>query len=474
MTGASPEGRAPLVAVVGRPNVGKSTLVNRIFGARTAIVEERPGVTRDRKEVGAEWCGRTFRLVDTGGWSPAGDELDAKVSRQSEKAISQADVCLLVVDAVTGVVDEDVAVARTVRRHANGRVLVVVNKVDAPGRDSLVFDALSLGLGEPIGVSALHGRGAGDLLDALVAALPDPLPESGFEHLQVGSVPVQGVDSAGSGGGDETPAPLEPGPHDTADRIFAVALVGRPNVGKSTLFNRLIGEERSVVHDVAGTTRDTVDTVVDTPDGPLRFVDTAGMRRRARIDAPTEYFSLVRALEAVDAADVALLVIDATVGVTAQDQRLAERIDVSGSPVVVVLNKWELIDDAQRRTELGWQVRDKLRFLGEAPVVKVSALTGKGVHRLAPTLAGALERYRRRVPTSRVNTVLRAAQSAQPGPHGARVLYGAQVASDPPTFTLFANRELPVSYLRYLERRLREDLELGVTPIKVRVRRRSG
>ncbi|MGE3619992.1 MAG: ribosome biogenesis GTPase Der [Acidimicrobiia bacterium] len=441
----------PVVAVVGRPNVGKSTLVNRIFGRRAAIVEERPGVTRDRKEVDAEWNGRPFRLVDTGGWLPSGTALDDKVSRQSERAIRDADLCLVVVDATTGVTEEDARVAEVVRRMAGGRVLVVANKVDDAAREAQVWDALSLGLGEPLAISALHGRGAGDFLDRLVEELP-PAPEP--------PAAPDGPDEAEGAG----PGPVE--------RVFAVALVGRPNVGKSTLFNRLIGEERAVVHDMPGTTRDTVDTVVETEHGPIRFVDTAGMRRKARIDEGTEYYSLVRALQAVDQADVSVLVVDATVGVTAQDQRLAERIDAAGSPVVVLLNKWELLTDAEERAEVTWQVGEKLRFLGEAPVLKASALTGKGVHRLLPALAGALDEYHTRVPTRRVNEVVRAAQQAQPGPHGVRVLYASQVAVDPPTFTLFANREIPAPYLRYLERRLREDLEMGSTPLKLRVRRR--
>jgi GTPase len=251
-----------------------------------------------------------------------------------------------------------------------------------------------------------------------------------------------------------------------------VAIVGRPNVGKSTLFNRLIGEDRAIVHDMPGTTRDAVDTVVETPDGPIRFVDTAGMRRKAKIDEGTEYYSLVRALQAVDQSDVALLIIDATVGVTAQDQRLAERIDVSGSPIVVLLNKHEMLPDAEARADLDWQVTERLRFIGEAPVLKISALTGKGVQKLLPALSMSIEDYHRRVPTRKVNEVLRAAQQAQPGPHGVKVLYATQAATDPPTFTLFANREIPATYLRYLERRLREDFDLGATPIKMRVRKR--
>jgi GTP-binding protein len=436
---------APTVAVVGRPNVGKSTLVNRIVGARVTIVEEKPGVTRDRKEVDAEWQGVPFTLVDTGGWMPGGDSLDAKVSRQSEQAIRDADAVIMVMDAITGVTEEDSRVAEVIRSLARGKVLLVVNKVDDANRDGLIWEALSLGLGDPLGISALHGRGAGDMLDRLVEVLPQPVPVA-----------------------EEPEADAE-----DEERIFSVALVGRPNVGKSTLFNRLIGEDRAVVHDMPGTTRDTVDTIVQTDEGPIRFVDTAGMRRKAKIDEATEYYSLVRALQAVDKADVALLIIDATIGVTAQDQRLAERIDAAGSPVVVLLNKHELLTDAEVRADLDYQVRERLRFIGEAPVLKISALTGKGVGKLMPALSMSIEDYHRRVPTRRVNEVIRAAQQAQPGPHGVKVLYATQAATDPPTFTLFANREVPATYLRYLERSLREGFDLGATPIKMRVRKRS-
>jgi GTPase len=432
----------PVVAIVGRPNVGKSTLVNRIVGRREAIVEERPGVTRDRKEVESEWLGRPFLLVDTGGWMAGGDALDEKVSRQSERAIKEADAVLLVVDVTTGITEEDDRVADLLRR--TGRpVILAVNKVDNSERETAMWEFVQLGLGDPVPISALHGRGTGDMLDRLVELFPEA----------------------------EEPEPVVEDEDDT-DGIPAVAIVGRPNVGKSTLFNRLIGDERAVVHDMPGTTRDAIDTVVETDEGPIRFVDTAGMRRKSRIDEGTEYYSLVRALQAVDKADVALLVIDATEGVTHQDQRLAERIDAAGSPVVVLLNKWETLD-AEQKDDVDWQIGDRLRFLGEAPVLKISALSGKGVHRLLPAIADSIERYHRRVPTRKVNQVVQAAQSAHPAPGGARVLYATQGATDPPTFTLFSNRTLPPTYLRYLERKLREEFDLGATPIKLRVRRRS-
>ena len=431
------------MAVVGRPNGGKSTLRNRILGRREAIVEERPGVTRDRKEVEANWQGREFTLVDTGGWIADGDSLDEKVSRQSELAIAQADVVLFVVDSTVGVTEDDARVA-TLLRGIDTPVILIANKVDDRVHESAIWELMSLGLGEPMAVSALHGRGAGDMLDRIVDALPEVVDE----------------------------APTEDQPDDGDPRVVGVTLVGRPNVSKSTLFNRLTGEERAVVHDRPGTTRDTVDTIVETPHGPVRFIDTAGMRRKARIDEETEYYSLVRALKAVDTADVALLVIDATQGVTHQDQRLAERVDAAGCPIVVLLNKWDLCDTEQRE-DVSIQVGDKLHFVGEAPVIRICALSGKNVHRLWPALEDTIRDYQTRIPTRRVNDVIRAAQAAQPAPAGVRILYATQGATDPPTFTLFANREVPRTWLRYLERRLREDLNLGSTPIKLRVRRRS-
>ena len=433
----------PTVAIVGRPNVGKSTLLNRIVGRREAIVEESPGVTRDRKKVTASWSGREFTLVDTGGWLASGGALDSMVSRQSEQAIAEADVVLLVVDATVGLTDDDDRVAALLRGRDES-VLVVANKVDDASHESIIWELLGLGLGEPFPVSALHGRGTGDLLDRLIGLLPDP------HH-----------DGEATGEAD----PL-------GERIIGVSLVGRPNVGKSTLFNRLTGEDRSVVHDQPGTTRDAIDTVVDTDHGPVRFIDTAGMRRKARIDEGTEYYSLVRALRAVDGADVSLLIIDATEGVTHQDQRLAERVDAAGCPIVVLLNKWDLCDAEQREAAVE-QVGDRLHFIGGAPVLRISALTGRNVDRLWPALAESVEEYRTRVPTRRVNEVVRAAQAAHPAPGGVRILYATQGATDPPTFTLFSNREVPRTWLRYLERRLREDLSLGATAMKLRVRRRS-
>ncbi len=441
----------PTVVIVGRPNVGKSTLFNRIVGEQVAIVEDRPGVTRDRKETEAEWLGHRFLLVDTGGWLPGGGSvLDEKVSRQVEAAVKDADVVLFLVDAAVGLTDDDQSLANWLRR-ISAPVLIVANKADNERRENDRWEFMSLGVGEPIPVSALHGRRAGDLLDEVIALLPT---------TDMPSVDLPMTEDAPLWNPNDVPPPR-------------VAIVGRPNVGKSTLFNRLVGEDRSVVHDMPGTTRDAIDTLVDTPDGPIVFVDTAGMRRRSRIDDSAEYYSMVRALRAIDGSDIALLVIDATEGVTNQDQRLAERVDAAGCPIVVMLNKWELVDDAERRLKVAAEVQRQLYFVGDAPVLKISALTGKGVNKLRPVLQNAIEQYHRRVPTRDVNRVISDAQQRQPAGHGLRVMYALQGATDPPTFTLFVNRELPATYLRYLERSIREAFEFGSTPIKLRVRKRS-
>ncbi len=445
------EVQLPVAVIVGRPNVGKSTLFNRVIGEQAAIVEDRPGVTRDRKELEANWLGRRFMLVDTGGWMPGGSELDAKVSRQVEAAVRNADLVIFVVDGSVGVTDDDELMASWLRKSA-ATVMLVVNKADNDRREADRWDFLSLGLGDPYPVSALHGRRAGDLLDEVIVRMPSsPLSEE--------YIPNYGLDQEIIPVGDQKPP--------------RVALVGRPNVGKSTLFNRLVGEDRAVVHDMPGTTRDSIDTLVETEDGPVVFVDTAGMRRRSRIDDSAEYYSLVRALRAVDGSDIALFVIDATQGITAQDQRLAERIDAAGCPIVIMLNKWELIDDAEERERIDLEVKRKLYFVDDAPVLKVSALTGKGVHKLRPVLQEAILQYHRRIPTRDVNRVIADAQQRQAAGGGARVMYALQGATDPPTFTLFVNRELPHTYLRYLERSIREAFNFGSTPLKLRVRKRA-
>jgi len=436
----------PVVSVIGRPNVGKSTLFNRILGRREAIVEERSGVTRDRKTLEAEWLGHEFLLVDTGGWLPTGSDLDGKVSAQSERAIDTSDLIVMVVDGTTGVTEADSRVASLLRRSAV-QVILAVNKIDSSLRDQDIWEFMALGLGDPMGISALHSRNTGDLLDRIVELLP-----SSEQQVDEGAPAAGETDSNGE--------------------VPGVAIVGRPNVGKSTLFNRLIGDERSVVHDLPGTTRDAIDTVVQTELGLLRFIDTAGMRRKSRVDDNTEYYSNLRALRAIDKADVAFLVIDASEGITSQDQRLAERVDAAGCPIVILMNKWELVNQ-EDKDDLMYQLGQRLHFLGESPVLRISALTGRGIQRLIPALEAAIDAYETRVPTRRVNEVIQLAQSAQPGPHGGRVLYATQGATHPPTFILFTNKDLPASYVRYLERRLREEFDLGATPIKMRLRRRD-
>jgi GTP-binding protein len=424
------------VVIVGRPNVGKSSLVNRLAGRRETVVEEHRGVTRDRKAIEVEWRGLSFDVVDTGGWLETGSILEDKVSDQANQALASADLVLLVVDVTTGMVDEDTHAARWALRSGK-KVALVVNKVDDVQHEANAWEFLKLGAGDPHTVSALHGRGSGDLLDFIVDELG--------EQIQV----------------EETADADD-------DGALRVAIVGRPNVGKSTLFNQLIGEERSVVHDMPGTTRDAIDTVVQTDVGLIRFIDTAGMRRRAKTEAGLETYAVLRSLDALDRADIAVLVIDATVGATGQDQRLAERISAAGCPSLVVLNKWELVPVDERDDVLAG-VGDKLAFLGDAPVMKTTATTGKGVHRILPALSIAAADYVKRVPTGALNRAIRDLQIKQPAPTG-KIRYAVQGATEPPTFTLFVAGRLPATYMRYVERSLRERFELGSTPLRVRVR----
>lgn len=449
--------RLPIVVIAGRPNVGKSTLVNRIIGRRVAIVEERPGVTRDRFELKAEWCGREFVIIDTGGVTERGDVLDKKVTQQALRAVSEADVVLFVLDATTGPTAEDEAVAEMLRR-VSDRVIVIANKVDSTNQEAEAWGLAGMGFGTPVLVSALHGRGIGDFLDLLVARFPAPaVPDDRARRVPRGGMPSE----------RNIPASQR-----DREAVAAVAIVGRPNVGKSTLFNRLVGDERSVVHDVPGTTRDAIDTIIESDLGPLRLIDTAGLRRKSRIGEGSEYYSLVRSLSAIDRADVSLLVIDGTQGVTHQDQRLAERIDIAGSPILIVLNKWDILA-TETKLEVTTDVEDRLAFLSYAPILRLSALTGLGVHRLLPALRETIDAYHRRIPTGQLNEALKSIQAAHPSPN-ARILYAAQGAIDPPTITLFSTRKIDPSYLRYLSRSLRERFELGPTALKLRVRIRGG
>ena len=332
---------------------------------------------------------------------------------------------------------------------------VVANKADNERRETEMWEFMSLGIGEPVPVSALHGRRAGDLLDLVLERFP--------EHLRQ---PINKPIDPWRPDDDDDAAAAE-----QEAKVPRVAIVGRPNVGKSTLFNRLVGEDRSVVHDLAGTTRDSIDTMVETDGGPIVFIDTAGMRRKGRIDDSAEYYSFVRALRSIDNADVALLVIDATVGVTAQDQRLAERVDAAGCPIVLILNKWDLVG-TEERLEVQSEVTRMLGFVADSSVLKISALTGKNVDKLHPRLTEAIGQYHTRVPTRDVNKIIAAAQLRQPIGGGAKILYAVQGAIDPPSFTLFVPRDVPQHYLRYIERTIREEFGLGATAIKIRVSKR--
>ena len=426
----------PVVAVLGRQNVGKSTLVNRLFGGREAIAHEMPGVTRDRVELEASWRGRAFRLVDTGGFARGARGIEALVSEQAERAARAADVVLLVVDAQTGPVEEDSTLARRLRR-AEVPVLVVVNKVDSERDEADVLAFHRLGLGDPVPVSALHGRGSGDLLDRLVTVLPEG------EAEQV----------------------------DLEEPRFAI--VGRPNVGKSSLFNRLVGEERSVVFEEAGTTRDAVDALVEWNGAPVRFVDTAGFRRPATARG-VDYYSFLRAERAIERAHVALLVLDASVGFAGEDKRIAARVIEFGRGLVVVANKWDVVEE---RDPTFKELTDLLSPYARAPLLRTSAATGTGVLRLPPALSAVQEHWGRRAPTAEVNEVIANAQAERPAPGGARYRYATQVAAAPPRFVLFGAEPPPASYQRFLESRLRRALDLDGVPIRLRfrkARRRGG
>ena len=488
--GDNQNSRLPRVAIVGRPNVGKSTLLNRIAGRRAAIVEARPGVTRDRKEVAVDWQGWEFLLIDTGGWLTAGSDIDHKVSAQSEHAIDTADLLLFVVDATFGATQEDADMAAFLHRQ-DAPVLLVANKADSPRQEALAWEFVNLGFGDPWPLSALHGRGTADVLDEIVkrvcpgaagSAAMSPAASDSAETSQdaLGGIPngITPNDSTpsdttlgGSTPNESTPSDILPAAT-SADPVVSVAIVGMPNVGKSTLFNQLVGEARSVVHDDPGTTRDSVDSIAQTDLGPIRFVDTAGLRRKARIDQETERYAALRALRSIDQADIVLLVIDATAGITHQDLRLAERVDNAGCPVLLLLNKWELLN-AEQRAEMREEAQRRLSFVGDGSIFPITALTGRGTHKILPALSGVVEDYRKRVPTRLVNKTIREAQAAHSAPGGARVLYATQGATDPPTFLLFVNRKLPPTYVRYLERKLREEFSFGAAPLRMRVRLRS-
>ena len=428
----------PVVAIVGRPNVGKSSLVNRVLGRREAIVEAMPGVTRDRKHFVAEWNGRVFEIVDTGGLEPGVDGLDARVAEQAQVAIEAADAIVLVVDASEGPTQDDMAVADMLRK-SDKPVVVAANKVDDPADEPLAAAFFRLGLGEPRALSALHGRGSGDFLQALIESLPEVRRDSD--------------DSWGS-----------------------VAIIGRPNVGKSSILNALTGEQRAIVDAIPGTTRDPVDASIVLEDGRvLRIVDTAGMRRQTQIKDPIEYFSFLRSRRTLTRVDVALLVIDAGEGVTSHDQHLAHEIVEHGRACVVALNKWDLIppEDTDRK-RLEATTAEKLRFVPWATFVRTRALTGRGIDKLGPKLVEATESHRRRLPTALVNRLVRDAQQQRPHPRlggrASRILYAVQAESAPPTIVVFSTGRVEENYRRYLENRLRESEPFAGSPLRIEVR----
>jgi GTP-binding protein len=437
----APSTRLPIVAVVGRPNVGKSTLVNRILGRRAAVVEERSGVTRDRRQFDADWSGHRFILVDTGGWElNPGDQVDVSIRRQAEAALGSADVVVLVIDASVPLLDDDLGVVDLLRR-AEVPVILAANKVDDAAREADAAELWNLGLGEPVPVSAFHGRGVGDLLDRIVADMPVELDR-----------------------GEVAPVPR-------------LAIVGRPNVGKSTLLNRLVGEERVIVSEHPGTTRDPVDVPTEIEGRPYLLVDTAGIRRKPQITEDADFYAVLRARRAVASADVALLIVDASEGVTRQVQRFADKILEAGAGVVVLVNKWDTVSE-EDRWMIERDIANRLGFLGWAPLLRVSALRGSRLGQLGPAVEAVLEARTRRIPTGSLNRLVRAWTAAHPPPvrkgRRPKIHYAVQAATQPPTVILFVSGgELGDDYLRYVENRLRETEDFTGTPVRVVPRLRA-
>ena len=431
----------PVVAVVGRPNVGKSTLVNRILGRREAVVQDTPGVTRDRVSYDAEWSGREFVLVDTGGWAGQATGLAARIAEQAEIAIQLADAVIFVVDATVGTTDEDLAVVQVLRR-SRKPVVLAANKVDNQAGEAEAASMWNLGLGQPWPVSALHGRGTGDMLDALLEALP----------------------------------PLEAAPAPDADTPPRIAVVGKPNVGKSSLLNKLARSERAVVSPIAGTTVDPIDELVSVGGRTYQFIDTAGIRRKVNQSSGSEYYAYLRTQAAIDRADICVMVIDASEPVSDQDLRILAAVEEAGRGLVLAYNKWDLTDD-ERRRYLDREIERDLAAWSWAPTVNISALTGRGVDRIGGAIVQALKGWSTRVPTGQLNAFLGRVTAAHPHPlrggKQSRILFGTQAQAGPPTFILFTTGELDPPYVRFIERRLREDFGFIGSPVHIQVRARA-
>ncbi|AQW49857.1 ribosome biogenesis GTPase Der [Streptomyces violaceusniger] len=439
---AAGHGPLPVLAVVGRPNVGKSTLVNRILGRREAVVEDRPGVTRDRVTYEAEWSGRRFKVVDTGGWEQDVLGLDASVAAQAEFAIEAADAVVFVVDATVGATDTDEAVVKLLRR-AGKPVVLCANKVDGPSAEADAAMLWSLGLGEPYAVSALHGRGTGDMLDAVLEALPE--------------APAQTFGA-------------------TLGGPRRIALVGRPNVGKSSLLNKVANEERVVVNELAGTTRDPVDEIIELGGITWKFVDTAGIRRRVHLQEGADYYASLRTAAAVEKAEVAVVLIDASESISVQDQRIITMAVEAGRALVIAYNKWDTLDE-ERRYYLEREIETELGQIQWAPRVNVSARTGRHMEKLVPAIETALAGWETRVPTGRLNSFLGEIVASHPHPirggKQPRILFGTQAGTRPPRFVLFASGFLEAGYRRFIERRLREEFGFEGTPLQISVRVRE-
>jgi GTP-binding protein len=437
----TPDARVPILAVVGRPNVGKSTLVNRIIGRREAVVEDVPGVTRDRVSYDAHWNGRAFTVVDTGGWDPDARGLAASISAQAEIAVTIADAVLFVVDAGVGITDSDEAVVRILRK-ADKPVVLAANKVDDQRAEAEAYGLWNLGLGEPWPVSALHGRGSGDMLDAVLAALPE--------------TPQESFDPPG-------------GPR-------RIAIIGRPNVGKSSLLNKLAGENRVVVDDASGTTVDPVDELIELGGKNWRFIDTAGIRKRVKTASGHEYYASLRTETAIERAEVCVLVIDGSQSVSEQDMRIIQTVRDSGRSLVIAFNKWDLVDE-ERRYYLDREIERDLVQVQWAPRINLTARTGWHVDRLVPALEKALHGWETRVSTGQLNAFLGRLVAEHPHPVRSgkqpKVLFGTQATTSPPTFVLFTSGKLDAGYERFIERRLREEFGFVGTPIKLEVRPRE-